>query len=216
MNNVEKLAKVLSRKFGHLKLRKDYGPSDPALNVLDCVLSLNRRYYSFVEPRIKSFAKSNPRVTGLRSLYQLIKKYRTPRAFGIKQLRYDHGERANTLLGVIRYLLRVQKRYPRKTERARLRAWALSAKPSDVHHVGVDGFGLAGFQYMRMLFGAQTTKPDIHIKRFVSEVIGRPVNDLAALSLLEQAARRERLMLREVDSAIWRSRAHKQKRQRNI
>ena len=29
--------------------------------------------------------------------------------------------------------------------------------------VGVRGFGLAGFQYMRMLFGAQTAKPDIHI-----------------------------------------------------
>lgn len=211
MNDIEKLAKVLSQKFGKVKLRKDYGWSYPALNVLDCVLSLNRGYYTFVVPRIETFSENRPQVTELRDLYRLIKKYPNPLAFSIKELQYNHRERAITLLGVVRYLLKVQRRYRRKTERARLHAWALSAKPADLNDVGVTGFGLAGFQYMRMLFGAQTTKPDIHIKRFVSEVVGRSVNDFAALTLLEQAARRKGLLIREVDGAIWRSRARKRK-----
>jgi hypothetical protein len=58
-----------------------------------------------------------------------------------------------------------------------------------------------------MLFGAQTTKPDVHIRNFVSEVIGRKVNDQLALALLEQAAANANLPLREVDGAIWRERA---------
>lgn len=211
MNDTEKLAKVLSQTFGKVKCRKDYGWSNPALNVLDCVLSLNRAYYSFVVPRIESFSEKNPTVSGLRDLYRLIKKYHTPLAFSVKELRYNDRERALTLIGVVRFLLRVQNRYTMKNEQARLHAWALSAKPADLDDLGVPGFGLAGFQYMRMLFGAQTVKPDVHIKRFVAEVIGRPVNDLTALTMLEQAARRKKLLIREVDGAIWRSRALKRR-----
>jgi hypothetical protein len=58
-----------------------------------------------------------------------------------------------------------------------------------------------------MLFGAQTTKPDRHIKQFVAEVIGRPVSDMNALLLLEKAAERTQLPLREVDAAIWHERS---------
>ena len=85
--------------------------------------------------------------------------------------------------------------------------WAEWTRPGDYLAVGVKGFGLAGFQYLRMLFGAQTTKPDIHIMRFVAEHIGRPVTDIQALYLLEKAARLAGLPLRELDAAIWESRA---------
>jgi hypothetical protein len=66
-----------------------------------------------------------------------------------------------------------------------------------------------GFQHLRMLFGAQTTKPDVHIRNFVSEVIGRKVNDYTALALLEQASAQTNLPLHEVDGAIWSERGRK-------
>jgi hypothetical protein len=69
-------------------------------------------------------------------------------------------------------------------------AWA---GPGDYLSVAARGFGLAGFQYLRMLFGAQTTKPDIHIIRFVSTIIGRKVTDVQALYLLERTAKTCRL-----------------------
>ena len=207
MNDVQKLGSVISRKFGNVKLRNDYGWFEPALDVLDCVLSLNRRYDSFVVPRIENFRDRNPNITGLKQLLRLIKKYRTPLAFSKAELQYNHKERVETLLAVICYLIKVQRKFNKKSERARLRAWARSVKPTDYTQVEIAGFGLAGFQYLRMLFGVQTTKPGNHIKRFVSEVVGFKVNELTSLSLLEQAAKQEHLLLREVDGAIWRSRA---------
>lgn len=89
-----------------------------------------------------------------------------------------------------------------------LQAWARSAKPEDYKSLNIKGFGVAGFQYLRMLFGAQATKPDKHIIDFVSEAIGgRRVSEIQALALLESAAEREGVALRDVDTSIWEARA---------
>jgi hypothetical protein len=64
---------------------------------------------------------------------------------------------------VIRYLLDVQADFKEQDEEARLHAWAEWARPGDYLALNVPGFGLAGFQYLRMLFNAQTAKPDVHI-----------------------------------------------------
>lgn len=50
----------------------------------------------------------------------------------------------------------------------RLRRLARWAPPCDYLVVGVAGFGLAGFQYLRRLFGAETTKPGVHVMRYVA------------------------------------------------
>ena len=90
-----------------------------------------------------------------------------------------------------------------------LHTWAISVKPHDVAVVGVRGFGLAGYQYLRMLFGAQTTKPDVHVKRFVSQALGRKVGAKDALALLEQASAQAGLPLRAVDGVIWQEQSQK-------
>lgn len=76
-------------------------------------------------------------------------------------------------------------------------------RPSDSAYVGVMGFGPAGFQYLRMLFGAQTTKPEVHIRRFVSAAVGSPVSDVQALNLLETAGKLLDYPLAVLDYAIW-------------
>jgi len=75
----------------------------------------------------------------------------------------------------------------------------------DLLRDGIYGFGLSGFQYLRMLFGADTTKPDRHIRSFVEKCIGAQVSDWRALQLMEHAAKRVGRSLREVDHAIWES-----------
>jgi hypothetical protein len=52
----------------------------------------------------------------------------------------------------------------------------MSVRPGDSYFLGIKGFKLSGFQYLRMLFGAQTTKPDVHIVKFISEIVGRKVH----------------------------------------
>ncbi len=210
MDEIDKLAQVLKKRFSYVAVRDDYGWCSPPLNVLACVLSLNRRYNSFVVPRVKAFAERKPNVVELTQLLELIDSYESSTHFSIQELNYNHSQRAQTLRGVVEYLINTQRKYNSgSTERERLQRWAISVGPRDAVSVGVRGFGLSGFQFLRMLFGAQTTKPDRHIKRFVSEVVGRSVNDETAIVLLEQAAQRVRLPLRAVDGAIWEEQVHK-------
>lgn len=208
MTDAQRLADVLAARYGHVKPIEGYGWQPHVLNVISCVLSLFRRYDPFVVPRVEAFLTAHPEVLTLDELRTLIASYSTPADFSRIELRYDDGRRADTLLGVADYLLDVQSEHEGMTERQRLESWAHWARPGDYLSVGVKGFGLAGFQYLRMLYGAQTTKPDVHIIRFVSDELGRPVvDDVQALYLMERAAPLAQLPLREVDGLIWEERA---------
>jgi hypothetical protein len=107
--------------------------SVPPLNVLDCVLSLNRRYETFCKPRVRQFANQHPEVDTLTRLLHLINKYPTPLEFSIRELDYRDEGRAATLVGVLTYLLQAQKAFKGSSETSRLRQWASKAKPNTVH-----------------------------------------------------------------------------------
>jgi hypothetical protein len=175
----------------------------PALDVLDCVLSLNRSYDRFCLPRVTKFANEHPKITTLEGLLKLIQSYPTPLDFSVKELNYRDERRAATLVGVLKALLQAQKAFKHSEETSRLKAWAHSVKPTDYAEFGVRGFGLSGFQYLRMLFGVQTVKPDVHICRFVSDAVGRRVGDEEALVLMEAAGEELDWPLSRLDYAIW-------------
>ena len=206
-DDIDLVAEAISKKYSKVKIRSHYGWEVPALNTLDCVLSLNRRYDSFVVPRITAFKDNNSNVKTLEDLKILQGNYRSTKDFIIAHLNYNDIDRARILSEVIDYLLFEQTEYRGKTQYERLRNWAHSVRPGDAYFTGIKGFGLSGFQYLRMLFGVQTTKPDVHIKNFVSVLIGRKVNDVTSLVILERAAKKSNLPLREVDGAIWKERA---------
>lgn len=207
MTNVEKVTDVLVARYGGVSMRTDYGWPTAALSVIDCVLSLNRPYEKFVRPRVEEFSQRNPLVGTVEELSASVRRCESPLAFCESQLRYRDARRATTLVGVIDYLRDVLVEFDGANEAQRLQQWAVSSRPGDFLTVGVPGFGLAGFQYLRMLFGAQTTKPDVHIIRFVSEVIGRQITAVQALNILERAAKFAKLPLREIDAEIWKERA---------
>jgi hypothetical protein len=200
----EPVAEALRRAFPAGPPRGEAGGwLNPALDVLDCVLSLNRNYDRFCLPRVTAFRDRHPEITSLRGLRGLIGSYPTPIAFSIAELNYRDERRAATLVGVTGYLIKAQAAFSGATEAERLLQWALSVQPSDYWTVGVPGFGLSGFQYLRRLLGAQTVKPDIHIRRFVSSAIGRKVGDVEALAALETAGKRIGWPLADLDYAIW-------------
>jgi len=204
MSEVDVLADILKERFGDVVIRDDYGwPGNTAVSVLDCVMSLHRNYDHVVFPRVQAFALRHPDVTELPHLQALLREYKEVGQFSIAKLNYNDVRREQTLRDVVDYLRGAQARNVGKTEWERLKAWAHSVRPGDFMSVGVKGFGLSGFQYLRMLFGVQTTKPDVHVMRFVSEAVGRSVDDKTALLLLEKAAEQANLPVREVDGAIW-------------
>ena len=85
--------------------------SVPPLNVLDCVLSLNRKYDTFCRPRVQQFANQHPGVDTLARLLRLINEYSTPLQFSIEELNYRDEQRAATLVDVLTYLLQAQKAF---------------------------------------------------------------------------------------------------------
>jgi hypothetical protein len=175
----------------------------PAVRVIDCILSLNRDYDRFVVKRLDQFEHAHPNVQSITDLQALIAKFPSPHAFVKAVLNYNHEERANTLNAVVSWLGTMGGTAPPEAQLSKIKSWATSAHPTDYKSLRIRGFALAGFQYLRMLFGANTTKPDIYICRFVACHIGRRVSSIESLRLLERAASKRGLSLRDLDTTIW-------------
>ena len=110
---------------------------------------------------------------------------------------YHHWRRAQELRGLVAYF-----RERNVTDLAALRAWAVASTADDF--VGrIKGLGTAVYHGLVMRLGVETVKPDVHILRFVSDAIGRPVNELEAVDGLERVARRLDLSPRTLDWSIW-------------
>ncbi len=202
-DTTKRVLEKLHREFPIPPAKEFEGWFVPALDVLDCVLSLNRSYDRFCLPRVEKFRQAHQEISTLASLLKLIESYRTPLDFSVKELNYSDEGRAATLVGVVKTLLQAQKAFNHSEETSRLKAWAHSVQPGDYEKFGVRGFGLSGFQYLRMLFGVQTIKPDVHIRRFVSEAVGRTIRDEDALLLMEAAGKHLDWPLSRLDYAIW-------------
>lgn len=175
----------------------------PALLVIDCVLSLNRRYDGFVVPRLDAFVEKHPETRTVNELADLMASFPTPHAFMRQELNYNYEERAYTLQSVVEFVCKIVAEVPKEPDGETLKQWAIQAKPEEYQTLDIKGFGIAGFQYLRMLFGADTTKPDVHIIRFVSKILGRNVSAIEALHLLEASSERLGLSVRDVDTYIW-------------
>jgi hypothetical protein len=202
------LAERLKRDFPAAKEDMDGSRfASPPVQVIDCVLSLRRPYLAVVLPRVRAFAERHSELHTCSQLRDLVARFPSAGEFLAAELDTRHAQRAATLAGVIDFVLDAQTRFEGATEAERLRAWARWARPGDYLAVGVPGFGLAGFQYLRLLFGAETTKPDVHIIRYVSDTVGRPVTDIQALYALERASELVGVSVRAFDSEIWMMRA---------
>lgn len=202
LGNLPKLEQALRQ----LRVRPSADPAwtrPPSVRVIDCVLSLNRHYDRFVVPRLNKFELNYPTTKCISGLHDLMSRYPSAEAFVSVVLNYRDPARAAILASVVNWLTSISGHGTLEQQYARLTDWARSAPPNQYKQLGIRGFGLAGFQYLRMLFEANTTKPDIHICRFVEATVGRRVSPLTALTLLEKAATNTGTSLRDMDTTIW-------------
>lgn len=175
----------------------------PPVRIIDCVLSLRRNYKTFVCPRVAEYQQRFPRTVTCDDLVRQITSFPTALEFLSQVLHFRSEDRAKAMLGVAQKLDRLQGQFPGDTEAQRLSAWAARARPEDYASFGVRNFGISGFQYLRILFGANTVKPDIHINRYVAKVVGRAVQDLEAINLIERAALVGGWPADGLDGLIW-------------
>jgi hypothetical protein len=197
VNALRKLAPKIRKSSDRAWLR------EPALRVIDCVLSLHRPYDSFVVRRLDEFERKHPDVRTVTDLQKLIARYSSPSQFVLEVLNYNDSARAETLAAVVDWLVTITGNGSSSDQLVKLEDWVSKATPTDYKKPNIGGFALGGFQYLRMLFGANTTKPDVHIRRYVAAKVEHPVSDTKALLLLESAAIEAGLVLRDIDTTVW-------------
>jgi len=120
----------------------------PAARVIDCVLSLNRRYDSFVVPRLQTFGGNYPGVCSVTDLKDLISQFPSPYEFVAKSLDYCDVNRARILSQVVDWLASVAGPGPCEKQLRRLERWAEKAHPLDYEKLHIRGFALAGFSIL--------------------------------------------------------------------
>ena len=152
------------------------GWQNAPLNVLNCVLSLNRRYEKFCLPRVEQFAANRANIRQLADLRCLIMGYPTPLTFSELELHYRDERRADVVLGVTPNICYACSRrfQPRLTDcpdlTAKWRDLAPGLGQSRPMMRGAPEFAdlvSQAFSICGCYSGCQTAKPDIHIRRFV-------------------------------------------------
>ena len=166
---------------------EEFGYSNPVLVCMDAVLSINRKYNSFVVPRLQYFMQKYPDVTELANLKQLVQEV----GYDGFHLAWNYRHPARVMV-----LERLADRYIEHNlenefadDLQGMRHWARSVAVTDYRHFGVEGIGLATFQYLRMMLGVSTIKPDVHIKKAMEAALGRKAGEIESISLLEEASR---------------------------
>jgi hypothetical protein len=202
MTDVEQLAAALRQDFPDLPPAAGRsGSRATAVRLLDCVLSLRRPEDRSVSDRLDAFERRFPAVEQLPQLRSLLGSYKSPALFARDVLELAEPSSVTVLRGLLDYLIRAVDGPGAEVERLRL--WAQRARPQDYLALHIPGMTLAGFQHLRMLYGANTVRPDPLMSRYVAAAIGRPVADVQGILLLEEAAPLARVQLPGVDAAAW-------------
>lgn len=182
--------------------KKSLGNYENAVLVcLDAVLSINRKYYTFVVPRIIHFQNKYSGVTRLEELINLIDDVGID---GFSECwNYNHTVRVKMLHNLCERLIEISNLYKAENELLSLRKWASQVSINAYDCFNVAGIGFTTFQYIRMLLGANTVKPDVHIKNEISKIIGRKINDKYAVELFENACNDLELSTSDIEHYIW-------------
>lgn len=172
-----------------------------ALICIDAVLSINRKYYKFVVPRISYFQDNYPEVDNLKKLLELLEK---EKIFGFNKCwNYNHNQRAETLYNLTKKMITIANERKDLNELEVLKLWARTVSPIDYQTFNVEGIGLATFQYIRMMLGAKTIKPDVHVKRIITNVLNKKMSDMYVIALFERACNDLGMDIAEVEHNLW-------------
>jgi hypothetical protein len=201
-SDVNDLVKYISKIPVANELKpEEFGYPNPVHNCLDAVLSINRRYNEFVLPRIKHFQTHYPQIKTLKQLRSLIQE-KGYEGFN-RVWQYNHLDRVKMLDDLAKKFISYAEEIHESDDLAAMKNWANKVSPKDYDKFGVHGIGLATFQYLRMLSGVSTVKPDVHIKKAVGYALGRQVSDMEAIWLVEQASKEMGLPATTVDHNLW-------------
>lgn len=220
MTRQERITKILTRirQIAPDPLSRDNTVLDQssAVKVINSVLSLGMNYRRGIEPKLDAFQEKNPDVRQVTELAAFIKDYENPIDFLIKEFNnYKHKpkniRKANAINSVCEKLCGIINASPSVPEEDAIRQWARQAKPKGYSIWNIKEFKIAGFQWLRMLFRADTSKPDVHILNFLADTLSEkfpPTSEkkkLEAVELIEETSAHSdsEFSARDIDRIIW-------------
>ena len=218
MTKKERIDKILARimQIAPNSLSRDKTVLDhtPAVKVINSVLSLGMGYRKVIERKLDAFQEKNPDVRQVTELAVFIEEdYQTPIDFLNKEFNYKHKpksiRKANAINSVCEKLCGIINASPSVSEEDAIKQWALQAKPKGYSVWNITEFKIAGFQWLRMLFGADTAKPDTHILNFLADTLGEEFpktnekKKLEAVELIEETSAHSEFSARDIDRIIW-------------
>jgi len=182
--------------------RRRFGWGNPVLNLIDAVLSINRQYNSFVKPHVIGFREDYPNVTKLQQLKELIRKTGVSNFHNV--WKYRHPDRVRILSQLVDFFIAYKKKNGFPSDLEAMRHWA--NRPEPFH---VKGIALKTTQYLRMLIGYPTVKPDRHIHGVVFEALCEKRSDEEVIELVKRAASKLKVRATVLDNEIWKLKANK-------
>ena len=217
MTRQERITKILARirEIAPDPLPRDQTVLDqsPAVKVINSVLSLGMDYRKVIKPKLDAFQEKNPDVRQVTELAAFIEEdYQTSIDFLNKEFNYKHKpksiRKANAINSVCEKLCGIINASPSVPEEDAISQWALQAKPKGYRVWKIKEFSITGFQWLRVLFGADTTKPDTHILNFLFDTLNEkfPPTDkkrLEAVDLIEETSAHSEFSARDIDRIIW-------------
>ena len=223
MTRQERITKILTkiREIAPDTLPRDTAVLDhtPAVKVINSVLSLGMDYRRVIEPKLNAFQDKPPDVRQVTELADFIEEnYQNPIDFLNKEFNYKPKpksiRKANAINSICEKLRGIINASTSVPEEDAIRQWALQAKPKGYRVWNIKEFRLTGFQWLRVLFGADTSKPDRRILKFLSKTLDENFPDsdkkkLEAVDLIEEVAKQSEpeFSARDIDRIIWRHHA---------
>ena len=172
----------------------------PAVRVIHSVISQALNYENTVYPRLVDFKKNRPDVKSVRQLADLMASYTTPLDFLTEEVKLKHRGKAGAIDGLVKYFCGLIEASPTVPEEETLKQWAITAEPDDYKKLNIKGVGIATLQWLRMLFGADTSKPDVHIMNFIHDTIDEELSEDDCILLIEGVASYLEVSERTVDA----------------
>lgn len=199
-NSAHKFASYLDRiKLRIIELSNEFGYLAPSLVLVDAVLSINRPYTKLVVPRVKIFQENN-----INSLTQLNDLINERGEVGICEYWcYNHRERVGILSRLTNKYLSWESGNNLPDSIGSLKLWGINSKMEDFDNFNVRGIGFTTFQYLRLLTGANTTKPDVHLKRAIFDGLGKNVGEKGIVRITERTSEILNVPTRKLDYSIW-------------
>ena len=180
---------------------EEFNYDNPVLIVIDPILSQCRRYNVIKKNNLDYFRDNYS--DSINTLQKIVDIYEQEGYEGlIPIIKYSAEIRITTIYQTCKAFINYRNTHGFKNDLEAMKDWAIHAEQGDSIN-SVKGIGIATFQYLQMLLGVDTVKPDVHIINFFEEQIGKRFNKNKTILAFTELANHMGVKLVDLDYAIW-------------